>query len=53
MKYLLVYRSEEGDYLISSSNSEEEVTMLYFFYSYRKIKNLKVLKTIEIQLPLL
>lgn len=50
MKYLLIYRSIEGDYLISSSDNKEEIMILYFYYTYRKVKNLKILKTINVKL---
>ena len=53
MKYLLVYRGKEGDYLISSSNSKEKIVMEYFYYSYRGVRNLVVLETKAIQLPTL
>jgi len=53
MKYLLVYRDKEGDYLISSCSDKEKIVMEYFYYSYRKIRGLVVLETKAIYLPTL
>lgn len=51
MKYLLVYIGVEGEYLIKSSNDEKEISMEYFYYCYRGIRGLQVLRTVPYQLP--
>jgi len=50
MKYLLIYKSDEGEFLITNSNSEKTITEEYLYYSFRGIKGLHVLKTTLIRL---
>lgn len=52
MKYLLILVGLEGEYLITTSNDEKQISMEYFYYSYRGIKGLQVLKTEPITLPI-
>lgn len=45
MKYLLVFIGREGEYLITTTNDEKEIQREFFFYSYRGVRGLQVLKT--------
>lgn len=51
MKYLLILVVLEDEYLITTSDDEKQISMEYFYYSYRGIKGLQVVKTESVKLP--